>query len=370
MTRLCARLSLTALTLLAPAAVQAQEPTPPAARRWTIEIYGGGVQESRSTGGTPIAEFPAGSVFIMANEDVSLPSRAHASWRFGDGAVLFNQVAAQFSQITGQSFATITPLDDILRSSTSSPGARAMLGVRIGRYLTPTVALELSIERGTGGLTPSDTTIAALTAANDTFTAALEQLLATTPVTGLAVNSGIGLPSSANTQTRITGTISKTLARGARWSAAGSLGGGVQLRGGSAAQVSMNGNYQFNLFAVSPFSERDQVHISYEEPKSVLLGLVGLSATYDLTPTTGLRLGARAHLSSNGATTSIQTKPFVTVSGTPDTLPTRTSPGLQFSNQPAAASSLTPSMASTFTTFTGSGLTRQFIVTLGLVRRF
>jgi len=101
-----------------------------------------------------------------------------------------------------------------------------------------------------------------------------------------------------------------------------------------------------------------------------MLGLVGLSATYDVTSSTGLRLGVRAHLASNGATTSIQTKPFVTLSGTPATLPTATSPGLQFSNQGAAMSSLTPSMASTVTTFTGSGINRQVIVTLGLVRRF
>lgn len=367
MTRLCAGLPLAALSLLVPVAVQAQEPAPSAARRWTLEIYGGAVQESRSTGGTSVAQLPAGNVFTMESGGTS---RAHASWRFGDGALLFNQVAAQFSQITGQSFATIVPIDDILRSSTSSSGARAMFGARLGRSLTPTVAVELAIERGSGGLTPSDATIAALTAANDSFTTAFEQLLGTAPISGLVVTSGLGLPSGAHTQTRILGSVSKTLVRRARWSASATLGGGVQLRGGTAAQVTMNGRYQFNLFAVSPFSERDEIRISFEEPESVLLGLVGLSATYDLTPTTGLRLGARAHLSTNGVITSIETRPFVTISGTPATLPTATSPGLQFSNQSGAVSSLTPSMASTFTTFTGSGLARQFIVTLGLVRRF
>jgi hypothetical protein len=367
MTRLGARLTVAAVTLIAPVAVLAQEPTPSAARRWTIEIYAGGVQESRSSGGTPIAQLPQGNVFTMES---GRPSRAHASWRFGDGALLFNQVAAQFSQITGQTFATITPIDDILRTGISNSGTKGMIGARLGRLLTPTVALELSIERGAGSLTPSDATIAALTAANDSFTAAFQQLLGTAPISGLVVTSGLGLPSGAHTQTRIIGSVSKTLARGSRWSAAGTLGGGVQLRGGTAAQVSMNGNYQFNLFSASPFSERDEIHISFEEPSSVMLGLVGLSATYDVNATTGLRLGARAHLASNRATTSIQTKPFVNVAGTPATLPTATTPGVQFTNQASSVSSLTPSLGSTFTTFTGSGLTRQFIVTLGLVRRF
>ena len=31
------------------------------------------------------------------------------------------------------------------------------------------------------------------------------------------------------------------------------------MRSGTAAQVSMNGTYQFNLFAASPFAERDDV---------------------------------------------------------------------------------------------------------------
>ncbi len=367
MTRLCAQLSLAALTLLAPAAVRAQDSPAPAARRWTLEVYGGGAQESRGSAGESTAQFPAGAGFTMASGGTS---RAHASWRFGDGALLFNQVAARFTQVTGQPFAAMTPIDDILRSSPSSSGARGMFGVRLGRYLTPTVALELSIERGRGGLTPSDATMASLTAANNTFTAAFKQLLGTAPISGLVVTSDITAPSSAHSQTRILGTVSKTLVRGARWSAAGTLGGGVQLRGGTAAQVSLIGRYQFNLFGTSAFSERDEVNISYEEPESVLLGLLGLSATYDVTSTTGLRLGVRAHLASNGATTRIQTKPFVTIGGTPATLPTATSPGLQFSNQASAVSSLTPSLASTFTTFTGSGLTRQFIVTLGLVRRF
>lgn len=367
MTRLSARLSLAALALLVPAAAWAQTSTPPKPPRWTFEIYSGATQESRGTGGAPVAQRPPGDVFPM---DDGGTTRAHASWRFDDGAVLFNEVAARFSQIAGQTFATITPLDSVLRSSTSSPGTRAVFGARLGRDLTPTMAVELSIERSGGGLTPSDETLAALSAANDSFVAAFEQLLPTAPIIGLIVASDFTAPSSAHSQTRIVGSLRKTFARGTRWKADATLGGGFQLRGGEAARVTMNGRYQFSLFGAFPFSERDHVIISFEEPDSALLGLIGLSATYDLTATTGLRLSARAHLVSNGATTSIETKPFVTIAGSPESLSTNTSPGLQFSNQASIVSSLTPSMASTITTFTGSGLSRQVVVTLGLVRRF
>lgn len=353
---------------IAQSAPPAQAPKPPGPPRWMAEFYGGGVNESRASGGNPIAQFTPGETFLTT---AGTASRAHASWRFGDGAVLFNEVAARFSQITGRPFATITPLDSVLRSSASKTGMRPAFGVRIGRDLSPGLSFDIMVERSDGGLAPSDEMTAALTAANESFKAAFLDLVGTAPVTALTVTSDVTMPSSAHSQLRVMGALSKVLARGARWSATGTVGGGLQLRGGSAAEVTVNGRYDFSLFAVSNFFERDEIVIRFEEPPSAALGLLGLSATYDLTPGTGLRLGVRAQFVANKATTTVQTKPFVTTTATtPGVLPTATTPGLQFSNQATPLSSLRPSMASTLTTFTGSGMNRQVVVTLGLVRRF
>ena len=369
-----ASVCLSAVAVLIPAAAvaqsapPAQSPRAPGAPRWTAEFYGGGVSESRASGGNPIAQFAPGETFLTT---AGTTSRAHASWRFGDGAVLLNEVAARFSQIAGRPFARITPLDSVLRGSASTGGVRPTFGVRVGREISPGLSIEIAVEQSDGGLEPSEEMTAAITAASDSFSAAFLELLGTAPATGLQAESTVTLPSSAHSQTRIMGTVSKVIGRGASWSATGAVGAGLQRRGGTAAEVSVNGTYAFSLFGIATFFERDEIVIRFEEPPSAALGLLGLSATYDLTPGTGLRLGVRAQFVANKATTTVQTKPFVTTTATtPGVLPTVTTPGLQFSNQTSPQSSLRPSLASTLTTFTGSGMNRQVVVTLGLVRRF
>lgn len=363
-------LLLFTLTALVPVAARAQDDAtnrPPRPARWTAELFGGGLTQSRASGGAPIPAFPAGDPFVT---DAGTTSRGHASWRFGDGAALFNEVAARFAQIEERPFVMITPLDSVLRGSASSGGLRRTVGLRVGRDLTPTVSFDVIVERSPGDLTPSDEMLAAITAADESFVAAFEDLLGTAPVTGLQVVSAVTPPSNVHSQMRVMGAINTVLARGARWHVAGTLGGGVQLRGGTAAQVVLNGRYEFSLFSSAAFFERDEVVITFEEPASAALGLLGLSATVDLAPGTGLRLGVRANLTANRATTTIQTKPFINTAQTPSTLPTLTTPALQFSNQTTPSSSLQPSLASTRTTFTGSGLNRQIVFTVGLVRRF
>ena len=368
-----ASVCLSVVVLLSPAAAvaqsaePAQSPKTPGTPRWTAEFYGGGMNESRASGGTPIAQFAPGETFLTT---AGTPSRAHASWRFGDGAVLFNEVAARFRQITGRPFTTITPIDSVLRTSASKDGIRPAFGVRVGREISPGLSVEIMVERSDGGLAPSDEMTATITAANESFKAAFLDLIGTAPVTGLDVTSDVTMPSGAHSQMRIMAAVSKVLVRGARWSATGTVGGGMQLRGGTAAEVTMNGRYDFSLFGLSNFFERDEIVIRFEEPPSAALGLLGLSATYDITPSTGLRLGVRAQVVANKATTTVQAKPFISTTTTPGVLPTVTTPALQFSNQTTPQSSLRPSLASTLTTFTGSGMNRQVVFTLGLVRRF
>ncbi len=356
------------LVVLWPLSALAQSPPPPTSKKWTLEVYGGGVLETQASAGSPIAEFPVGAGFLTES---GRDSRFHPSWRFGDGAALLNQVATQFTQITGAPFTRIVPIDDVLRTSGSRQGTRAAFGIRLGRALTSTTSLELMVERGNGGLTVSDAALATLEAANASFTAAFQDLLATAPVTGVQVDSTLTKGTSSQSQTRIIGAVSRVLTRGPRWSLAGTVGAGLQTRGGDPATVTLNGRYAFSLFGASGFSERDQVVIRVHDSDGAALGLLGLLLTWDAAPTTGFRLGVRAHLTTNSTTTSIVTTPQVTTSSPSSAfLPTVTSPSLQFSNQTTPLSSLNPSLASTLTTFTGSGLNRQFVFTFGIVQRF
>lgn len=361
----------TTLVVLWPLSALAQTPAPPtspSAPKWTVELYGGGVQESQSSAGSPLAEFPIGAGFLTES---GRDGRFHPSWRFGDGALLLNQVAAQFTQITGQPFTAIAPMDDVLRASGSRQGARGLFGVRLGRALTPRVSLELMLERGDGGLTVSDAALATLEAANASFSTAFTDLLSTAPVTGVQIGSRLTTGTSSHSQTRIIGAVSRILTQGRRWYLAGTVGAGIQTRGGEAATVNMSGQYAFSLFGLSEFTEQDNVVVRFHDSDSVGLALLGVTLTWDATPTTGIRLGARAHLTANNTTTSVVTTPQVTTSASsPAFLPTMTQPALQFSNRTTPLSSLNPALASTLTTFTGSGLNRQFVVSVGIVRRF
>jgi hypothetical protein len=363
-------LAALAMTLVVswPLPALAQAPAPATPKKWTFELYGGGVQETQSSAGSPIAQFPIGATFLAES---GFDSRLHQSWRFGDGAALFNQVATQFTQIAGRPFTMITPMDDVLRAGGSRQGARAAFGLRLGRAISPTLSLELLVERGNGGLTAGDAALATLAAANASFDAAFRELLATAPVTSVQVDSAVTTGSSSQSQTRIIGAVSRILVQRPRWSLAGTAGAGIQMRGGDPADVRLNGRYAFSLFGSSGFSERDDVTVRFHESDGAALGLLGIMLTYDAAPTTAFRLGLRAHLTANNTTTSIMTAPQVaTASATSAFLPTNTSPSLQFSNQTIPLSSLNPALATTLTTFTGSGVNRQFLFTVGIVQRF
>lgn len=353
--------------LVLPGIARAQQAATSGGSRWTIGVYGGALAGSQSSSGTPIAEFPVGGTFTTASGHLS---RFHPSWRFGDGALLFNQVAARFSQIDGRPFATIAPLDDVLRSSGSRSGGRAAFGLRLARDLSPTLNVGLIVERNSGGLTADDQGMAAITAANASFEQAFRDLLGSAPVSPLFVESAVVRADASKSHTRLLGTLEKIVAQGKRWSFSVEAGGGLQFHGGKASEVRLNGRYQFSLFSVIPIIERDEVFIVFDEPSTAAVGLIGVAAAWEVSPVSSLRLGVRAHLAGNGATTSVRTVPDVSIGQPPGALPSLTTPGLQFSNQTSPPSSLSPSLASTLTTFTGSGLNRQILVTIGIVRRF
>lgn len=341
----------------------AQSPAQTATPKWTFEVYGGGVHEAQSSAGTPIGPFPIGSTFLAEGGG---DSRMHSSWRFGDGAVLLNDTATALGQN-----ARITPLDDLLRTSGARTGARAMFGIRLGRTISPRTTLEVMLERGNGGLQASDATRTGLAAANETFKLAFTDLLVTAPVTALEVTSVVRTKRQSQSQTRIMGAVTRTLSQGTRWTVTGTVGAGIQTLGDRADEIIMDGRYAFRLFGVAPFAERDELTITYRDAPSTVVGLLGVGATFAATAETGIRLGVRLHLTENTAATTVSTAPDVTITTAQGIfLPTLSNPAVQFSNQAMPFSSLRPALATTLTTFDGSGLNRQLIITLGIVRRF
>jgi hypothetical protein len=371
MTR-CAVLAPVAAAVLVlswPATARAQAPTqaPPAASVWSIEFYGGATTERQSASGSPIGDWPIGEPFVTLTDK---PSRFVSSWRFGDGAALLNAALADAGALIGRPLPALVPLDEVLRSPGGRAGSGGMYGVRLSRQVATRWAVELSVERNTGGLTVDDRWASTLEAARAGFATTFGELFATAPVTGLTVESTLEGPGSSTSQTRILLALTRSLVERNRWTLLLTAGGGVQMASGTGAEVSLRGQYSMLAFNLGQLIERDDIRIMFREPSQAPVGLIGLGGRWTLTPSTVIRVDVRAQLTPNRVTTEIRTAPFNGATGG-EPLSTQTTPGLQFSNLPSARATLDGQAdATTLTTFTGSGVNRRIMATLGLVVRF
>lgn len=360
--RTFASMAVGAALLLVPVIAEAQ--TQPG--KWTIELYGGGSSSSAPSNDGPIPSFAPGTPFTAESGQ---PSRAVSSWYFGDGAALLNSVLTQFSSISGSTLTRITPLDDALRSGGASRGSGGVFGLRIGRSLSPKLAVELNVERSLTGLELSDGMKDALKRSSDSFKGAFEDLLKTAPVSNLTVSSNLDMPTASNKQTRVAGSVKWTAVSSGRVEAYLTGGGGVLMNSGSGPKAILNGIYTFRLFATFPMNETDRVVVRISQPKNSAMGLIGGGVTYDLSSRTGLRADVRLLLSSAKEVTTVSASPNIPTQSPTDVLPSVTNPAIQFSTKAGVRSSLS-GPDTKLTVATSSGRNQQVSFTIGIFRRF
>jgi hypothetical protein len=368
-TRSVGMLTVLAFVVWLPASAEAQNAARPG--KWTIELYGGGSSASASTGGTGIAAVPGGTPFTLTS---GAPSRAVSSWFFGDGALLLNQVLAQFAVLEGSTFPRIDPLDDAFGSGGGKPPGGAMIGLRLGRVLSSKLSVEVNVERGLTKMGLSDSMLDGLEAASESFKESFEALLnpTRTPVTNVAVTTSVTTRAASTVQTRIAGALKWTVFSGSRLEGYVTGGGGLIMNSGQDPQAVLNGRYTFRLFGAFPMDETDRLVVTVRPQKSSAMGLVGGGVTYDLSSTSGLRADVRLLLNNSKDVTTMTTAPeVITSAALPNVLSTapNVTPGLQFSSQAGVRSSLSGPNAN-LTLFTGSGLSKQVAFTLGIFKRF
>jgi hypothetical protein len=333
--------------------------------RWTVEVYGGWSGGSTPTGGAAKDAFPAGAPFTT---EAGTPSRAHSSWYFGDGARLFNEVAASFTQINGRPLARLVPLDTALHSAALGQESAPLFGARVGRVLTSRLRVEVLFERG-GSVSPTGAFQEAVSRSSDAFRVAFTGLLGTAPVTGLAVTSTAEQPSASNGQVRILGSLTWMVAERGRLGLHVTGGGGVALRTGTQPELRIAGDYQFSLYGTSPMHESDRLVIRLDEPDRAPIGLAGGALTYRLSRRTSVRADVRVLVGANRATTTLQASPAKTASTLPAVLPSVTSPAIQFSTKTSAPSSLS-GPALDLVVFQASGVAARMQGTIGFVMHF
>ena len=346
--------------------VSAQSFSGPRPSRWTLEVYGGQTTASISTSGSPVPQFPVGPATVT---EAGSASRLQSSWYFGDGARMLNDALAEFARINGGTFPRIIPLDAALTANALTQSSGVTLGVRLGRSLTPRLAIEVAAERLSTPLMFTDAFTEALRASSDSFESAFQGLFESAPVTTLDVTSSLDASGENGRDTRVTTALRYTLLQRGRLTAYATAGGGITRSGDDTPKAQLVGSYSFRYVGTLPIRERDRTFATVERPSTQLTGLLGGGVTYDVSDRVGIRADVRIALSSNRASLRINSSPDITPQLATTVMSSMTTPGLQFSSRPGVPSSLS-GMDSSLTTFTSSGINRHVSVTIGLFRRF
>jgi hypothetical protein len=363
--RLAGGLALSAV-LIVPAAARAQQSQPPATDPvWTVSVHMGSVFGQAPGGGDAIGGFPVGQTFTTAP---GFPTRVNPSWFFGDGARLFNEVQAQFAERFDEHFPRIEPIDDLLRSARVHRRG-AGFGVRIGRRLTPRMAVEFELDRGVGSLRPQSSVDEAMEAARVGFEQAFSGLIALVPASLTSVSATSTRVDADSGRTAIGASMRFVLRRTPRLETHASAGLAWLISGDSESEVRLRGSYRFRILGSLQIDETDEIAIRFADRDRTTAAIVGGGVLYNLSRHYALRADARLLLSGSGMTTSVEATPRRNTIGSGVALPSQTDPSIQFSSLVNIPSSLGGGRQ-TLTTFTASGVEVGLHVTAGIAFRF
>lgn len=337
-------------------------------RRWEVEFNVGGMLGGQPTGGTGIASFPVGTPFTTTTGQ---PSRYTASWMFGDGALLINQMAAGFGAIAVPD--RMTPLDSVLTAANLERGGGASIGIRVSRRLTPRVRAEFAMETADESLTLSSSASTAMEATRGSFERVWNGIIATgggVLFTNSSVRGTVTNTTPSGRQTYYTGGIEYQLTRNKRLVPFATAALGVARRSGSLPETTLTGTYQFLFVGSAPLSEQDKVRVHYSAETTEPAAAFGGGIRYFLSARHGIRAELRIHLSGNSVTTLVDATPS-SVPGSPSfSISSTTNPAVVFSNTSAVRGNLSAPAVTDLTTFTGSGIATRTSLNAGYFFRF
>lgn len=355
------------LLLGVPAAhAQGQTSSPRDERRLTIGVFMGGARASDSTQGTADTRFPDGEPFLLAS---GRPSRRVSSWQFGDGTALLNTTLDRFTDISGIVFPHVVPLDAAVGTAVAARRNGLTGGLRLGRRLHDRVEIEVTLERRQTPLDFTDTFTGALDRTSESFRAAFQTWLSTSPLTNLQVSSAWRVSGTSAAQTRLTGAVRVTAWTRGGFTSHLSLGGGADRYSEDTPTAVLRGTYAGLMPGNAPLEEIDEVTIRIRQPRVVAVGTLGAGAAWDRRGAFGLRVDATVSWSGGARDVTVEAAPSRRLNGSPGVMPTLTSPAIQFSTAPGQPTSLSgPPVQQT--TFRGRGLHREVSITAGVFRRF
>jgi hypothetical protein len=356
------------LSLCGPVSAAGQVPAS-SAGRWELEIDVGGVLANHPTAGTGALPAPGQTLPTISGG----ATRRVSSWYFGDGALLFNQVAEQIGRPE-----RVTPIDAVVVAAAGRRRSGGAVGGRLIRTLGDRLSVEAAVHATFGTLDLGPNAVAGIEAARASFATAWTALLSPGIFAGLTVTSETDVQRGRRRDVLTTGAVNVALKTTGRAIPYLTGGAGVASAVGRPPRVTLVGSYAFRTgSAQSPFAEVDAVTLRISAPNHRLVGIVGGGLRYEWSSRWSVRAEARLHVGRSRMDTLLDAEPtIVTVTSPMTILGFTTTPSIQFRNFPspgagqgAAQSSLSGPPISSFTTFTGSGTQRQFSLTFGIVRR-
>jgi hypothetical protein len=344
--------------------------TPNAANaQWEAGCHGGPTFSKHAKNGS--AALPAAGTPLTTV--TGLPSRRVASWFFGDGAVLLNQVSA------ARGSATITALDTVLNTSTVQRQNAGSFGCHVSRQINPRYTAEFTIDDSRSQLTMSDVALAGIEASRASFISAFSAPLPAgqggmVPVASVTAIATIDKPRGHQLLT--TGVVHINLRTAGKTIPYATVGGGVVVNRGDTPSVTLIGNYRFTSPPGAPnagtlaHDETDTVTVRYSIARRAFVGVVGGGIMYSVTPHWGVRLDVRAHLSSNAISNRLDAHASVPILPSAAVRVLGANPAVQFSASTVASPSLSGSPIDGFQTFKGSGTQVQVHIAPGFFWRF
>ena len=305
-------------------------------------------------------------------------SRRESSWYFGDGALLFNQVASALAaggvaQFPGR----ISTLDPVLATSLGEWQRGGSIGARVSRTLTPRLGLELSVDYSLARLEMTPVNMDSIEGTRASFLPAFNGLITFSPTRVLtSLTSTARLETADAHQLFTSGALIINLRTSGSLIPYAAVGASMISTIGSRPTASLEGNYQFFLTNGGPVNETDSVTVRDDRDDRTVAGLVGGGVKYHVSSRWGIQFDARVSFSSNAASTVLDATPTVAPGLPAGRGVLNAEPTIQFSNTSSSLTSqgVTAVAASTLTgpamagvrTFSGSGVTSHTNITGGI----
>ena len=358
----CASLWLTgALVAVSSVATAQTRPASPEASAWEVGGYGGVVSTGRASGS---ASPPPTGAPILTSSPV-FPSREVSSWWIGDGAVLLNDVLAEFSLAP-----RLTPLDRALDAIGGDRSVGAAVGAFVRRRVSRRAAVEFRVDLLPEG-SLSGATTESIEASRATFESAFGALFATGPFSNVSVTALSSVDDGSPRSAAFTGALLFEFGAWGSFAPYVAMGGGVIKGAGTPAVVTLEGDYRFTLLDGSRFDESDFVTLE-SSTRTVPVGLLGAGVRRPVSERWGLQFDGRVLIGPSATKVTLNASPAVQSGTPPSFIESFTYPSVQFSNAPSTGrvSTLSGPNLQGMNFFAGRGVETRVLLTVGVYARF